>query len=149
VRLIGLDYPDEEMGPDPWGDSCLQPVHRAIRRADIVDASVAQMISEAKVDVIKVKDLSEHLATDAGTNELRTRWQNANTVKSVVNALLLNLDEEFETRQLQLSGLQEVMNVFMLLVAGGALEYTDQGGFAAAAGRAGELMACNGHLGAL
>jgi len=120
VRLIGLDYPDEDLAPDPWGDSALQPVHRAIRRADLVDASVAQMISEAKVDVIKVKDLSELMSTDNGTEQLQTRFRNANATKSVVNALLLGLEEEFETRQLQLSGLQDVMNMFMLLVAGGA-----------------------------
>jgi uncharacterized protein len=74
VRLIGLDYPDWEMAPDQWGDSCLQPVFDAIRDAGLVSSSIATMIAEAKLDVIKVPGLIELLNTTEGSAKVFERF---------------------------------------------------------------------------
>jgi hypothetical protein len=113
VRLVGLEYPDMERAPDAWGDSVLQPVQDALKAAGLVTASVATMIAEAKLDIIKVSGLLNKLSTEAGATALRERYVNGNTAKSVVNALLIDKDsEEWERKELQLSNVDKVYQIY-------------------------------------
>jgi uncharacterized protein len=120
VRLIGLDYPDWELGPDQWGDSCLQPVFDAISAAGMVSASIASMIAEAKLDVIKVPGLIELLSTIEGSSKVFDRFSQGNVAKSVVNATLLDTTEEWERHQLHFAGMDKVMSMYLLVAAGAA-----------------------------
>jgi phage-related protein (TIGR01555 family) len=120
VRLTGNDYPDIDSAPDGWGDSVLQSVYSAIRASDLVVSSAAHMMSEAKIDVIRIPGLTETLATNSGTNKLIGRFTNANTAKSVVNALLLDKTEEWDRKQLELSGIPKVLEQFLLICSGAA-----------------------------
>jgi uncharacterized protein len=95
VRLVGHEYPDMGTSPDAWGDSVLQPVQDALKDAGLVTSSLATMISEAKLDVVKVPGLLNMLGTEKGTSELTKRFSHANVAKSVINALLIDKDEEF------------------------------------------------------
>ena len=121
IRLIGMDYPDFERAPDVWGDSVLQVVFDAIRQYSMVNSSISAMLAEAKLDVIKVSGLSEHLQTAESTNKLIARFTNANVAKSVVNALLLDKDnEEWDRKELSLAGFDRVMQAFSITVCGSA-----------------------------
>lgn len=120
VRLTGLDYPDMESAPDPWGDSVLQPVWDAIRDAGLVGQSVANLASRANVNVISVPGLTQKLATDAGTQEVTQRFANANVAASVVNALLLDKDEEWNQLSVNFSQLPQVVQMFLLIGAAAA-----------------------------
>jgi uncharacterized protein len=120
VRLIGLDYPDWEQGPDQWGDSCLQPVLDAISNSGLVSSSIAAMISEAKLDVIKVPGLLEMLSTTEGSQKVFDRFSQANVAKSVVNATLIDTAEEWERMQLSFSGMDAVMAMYLNIVSGAA-----------------------------
>jgi uncharacterized protein len=118
VRLIGLDYPDMFLAPDSWGDSALQPVIDAIKAAGLVNSSIASMISEAKLDVIKIPGLIEMIATDAGTEKLRERFSFSMAAKSTVNTTLVDTAEEWERMSLQFSNMDQVMGMYLNLVAG-------------------------------
>jgi len=120
VRLIGLNYPDLETAPDQWGDSSLQPVFDALRDAGLVSSSMASMISEAKLDIIKVPNLTQLLSTDAGSAKVFERFSQANVAKSVVNATLLDKEEEWDRVQLAFSGMDRVQAAFDLRVSGAA-----------------------------
>jgi hypothetical protein len=121
IRLIGLDYPDVEEAPDAWGDSVLQPVYEAVQHAGMVNSSMGQMIAEAKVDIIKVDGLTELLGTEASAQKLVSRFGQANAAKSVINMLLLDkTSEEFERKELRLSNLDKVMQMYLLICAGAA-----------------------------
>jgi uncharacterized protein len=120
VRLVGMDYPDWEMGPDQWGDSALQPVVDAISNAGLVSGSIASMISEAKLDVIKVPGLLEMLSTVEGSTKVFDRFSQANVAKSVVNATLIDTAEEWERKQLTFSGMDGVMSMYLMIAAGAA-----------------------------
>jgi phage-related protein (TIGR01555 family) len=118
VRLVGLDYPDWERAPDCWGDSVLQPVADALRSAGMVSGSFATMIAEAKVDVIKVPGLTAKMQTEDGTTTLFNRFSKANVGKSVINALLIDKDEEWERMQLHLEAMDKVLlSYFMICCA--------------------------------
>jgi uncharacterized protein len=120
VRLIGLDYPDWEVGPDQWGDSCLQPVFDAISNAGLVSSSIAAMIAEAKLDIVKVPGLMEMLSTTEGSQKVFDRFSQGNVAKSVVNATLLDTTEEFERKQLTFSGMDGTMSMYLMIAAGAA-----------------------------
>lgn len=120
IRLVGLDYPDWETAPDQWGDSALQPVLDAIQHAGLVSSSIAAMISEAKLDVIKVPGLMEMLSTLEGSEKVFSRFSQGNVAKSVVNATLLDTTEEWERIQLSFSGMDGVMAMYLSIAAGAA-----------------------------
>jgi uncharacterized protein len=118
--LIGLDYPNMEQAPDQWGDSVLQPVADAIFASGLVSSSIASMISEAKLDVIKIPGLMEMLSTDAGTAKVFKRFSEANVAKSTINATLLDKEEEWERITLRLNGVDRVLGMYLMICAGAA-----------------------------
>ena len=120
VRLIGLDYPDWEMAPDQWGDSALQPIFDAISNAGLVSSSIAHMISEAKLDVIKMPGLMEMISTQEGQSRVFDRFSQGNAAKSVVNATLLDTSEEWERHQIAFAGMDATMSMYLMIAAGAA-----------------------------
>jgi phage-related protein (TIGR01555 family) len=121
IRMVGLDYPDIEIAPDAWGDSVLQPVYDAIQAASLVHSSISSMIAEAKLDIISVAGLTEKMGTEAGTQEVYRRFSNANIAKSVVNALLIDKDNEvWDRKQSSFEGLEKMLMVFMMICSGAA-----------------------------
>jgi len=120
VRLLGLEYPDLERAVDPWADSVLQPVADALKDAGMVSSSIAVMISEAKLDVIKVPGLTQKMMTDESTQALVKRFAHANSAKSVINALLLDKEEEWDRSELQLSTVDRVLQMYLLICCGAA-----------------------------
>jgi len=120
IRLVGSEYPDIENSPDAWGDSSLQPIHDAIRDAGLVTSSIAAMIAEAKLDVVRIPGLTNSLATDEGTQMIYNRFANAMAAKSVIHTLLLDKDEEWERKQLSFSGMDKVMQMYLMIVCGAA-----------------------------
>jgi len=120
VRLVGYEYPDIELSLDPWGDSVLQPVFDAARAAGAVSSSVAAMVQECKIDIIKMKGLSELMSTRAGAQKVLDRYSNSNMAKSVVNTLLLDVEEEYERHEMHFASLDKVMTLFLLVCAAAA-----------------------------
>ncbi len=78
------------------------------------------MVAEAKVDIYKIAGLSNSLSTDEGTKKLVSRFSNANAAKSVVNANLLDTNEEFVTRQLHFEGLDKLLAMYLMIACGAA-----------------------------
>jgi phage-related protein (TIGR01555 family) len=121
VRLCGAELPSYALaGTDGWGDSALQPVNDAVMAAGTVSQSVATMVSEAKVDVIKVPDFTKKISSQEYRDRLTTRFSYANTTKSVINALLLDAGEEWERINQDFTALPDVMKMYLLIASGAA-----------------------------
>jgi phage-related protein (TIGR01555 family) len=120
IRFVGSEYPDPWQAPDAWGDSVLQTVDDAIKAAGIVTGSIATLISEAKVDVIKTPGLTEALSTVEGTDRLTKRFSYANTSKSIVNALILDSEEEWQRMNATFTGMPDVLQMYLLIASGAA-----------------------------
>jgi hypothetical protein len=119
VRLIGLDPPDP-MLTWGWGDPLLQTIHDSINAAGTVMQSIAVLISEAKVDVIKIPGLTEIFATNKGTERLVKRFSEANVAKSVINAVVLDAEEDWQRIAVQFRGMPEVLQMYLQIAAGAA-----------------------------
>lgn len=117
VRLVGLNYPDIEMCPDAWGDSVLQPIYEALREAGLVSSSMANMVSDCKVDVYKIPGLTGMLSTNDGTQQFMKYLTNANVAKSVLNALVMDKDFEWDRVQTRFEGVPKVLETFLLICA--------------------------------
>lgn len=103
-----------------WGDSVLQTLDEHLKDFGLTVGSIANMINDSKIDVIKMPKLSKLLSTKDSTNALYNRFAAANVGKSTLNALLLDSEEEWNRVQTTFSGLAEIMHQYMELVSGGA-----------------------------
>lgn len=119
VRLPGAELPDGT-GTDGWGDSVLQAVMDAIRHAGLAAQGVATLIHEAKLDVIRVPRLTQSLAQADYAKRLVERFTLANTMKGLVNALVIDKEEEWDRKQLSFAQLPEIMQQYLQIAAGAA-----------------------------
>jgi len=117
VRLIGLDTPDP-MANMGWGDPLLAVIHDAVNAAGTVSGSVATLIAEAKLDVIKIPGLTEIFSTTVGTNKLLKRFSEANVAKSVINGIVMDAQEEWQRIGVNFAGMPEVLQMYLQIAAG-------------------------------
>ena len=103
-----------------WGDSELDAIDEAIRNADTAQAGFAALIDEAKVDVWGIPNLTTEFMTGEAEAALIKRFTVSNTMKSIHNAVIKDAADEWETRELNLSGMPELMLTYLAIVAGAA-----------------------------
>lgn len=115
--------------PDPWntytsnqgwGDSVLQAIYTSVMNADSTAANIAQLVFEANVDVYKIQDLMEHMSSAPYRQKLLDRFTLANVGKSVSRALITDSDEEYDRKQINFTGLPDVLQQFLIIVSGAA-----------------------------
>lgn len=120
VVLQGMEVPDPFETGDIWGDSVLQIVRDAVQSATLVTQAVASLVTEAKIDVIKIPDLSQNIATTEYQNRLTARFVYANTAKSIINTLILDGEEEWDRKTSDFSQLPAILQMYLLIASGAA-----------------------------
>lgn len=120
VRIIGADMPDPMRSGDAWGDSSLLPVYDAILQATATNANLAQLVWEAKVDVVKVPDLMLNLTSPEYSGLMTERFTLANVMKSINNTLMLDAQEDWQTRQINFAGLPDVIRAYLMIATAAA-----------------------------
>lgn len=118
LRFVGNERLDWRTNVDGWGDSILASIYDAIHHAALSQRGIADLIHEAKVDVIKIPDLTDNLSTADGESKLLKRFAVANSLKSINNMLLLGGGEEWERKQTSFASLPEVLDRYLQIVAG-------------------------------
>ncbi len=68
-----------------------------------------EILDEAKISVFRFEGLSSKLSSGDGTAAIQQRVQMMNEIKSVTNALMLDMKDEFEQKTLAMGGMSEVM----------------------------------------
>jgi uncharacterized protein len=119
IKLIGMDTADQMLS-EIWGDSVLQPVNDAVKMCGLVTGSLATLVAELKVDVIKIPELKSILSTQAGTTKMINRFSAANAAKSVINTIMIDGNEEWQRIQASLTGVPETLLTYMQIAAGAA-----------------------------
>lgn len=112
---------NEVMNPNTanaWGDSILLAVRDAIIGAGTVTGSVAQLVNEAKIDIIKIPGLSENIASDEYEQNLRKRFGTAATVKSLFAMLLVDKEEDWERIEANFTALPDVLKMYLMIASG-------------------------------
>lgn len=121
IRFIGAEITDHATSSEPyWGDSVLQATMDAVRNVAAAHQGVANLLAEAKLDVIRVPNLMASLASEAYSGRIIQRFELANMMKSSVNALLLDKDEEWDRKQISFADLPEIIDRYMQAAAGAA-----------------------------
>lgn len=103
-----------------WDDSSLQHVMDSLMNCDTTTQSVATMLFEANIDVVKSDTLNEILARKGGEDLLTKRFQVASLLKSFNRMLLLDGTESFEKKTNNFANLDKIIERFMIDVSGAA-----------------------------
>ena len=117
IRFVGLETADPTTNYG-WGDPLLQMINDAVSATGTVLQSIAAMIQEAKFDVVKIPGLTEIFSTNDGTQRLIKRFSEANVAKSIINAVVLDGEEEWQRIGIDFSGMPEVMQMYLQVAAG-------------------------------
>lgn len=122
IEFIGNELPDWRLIPmgGNWGDSILQTIEEVIRDIGLMTGGAANMVNDAKMDVIKIPGFTKNITTDEYSNRLLKRFMIANTSKSSINSILLDADEEWNRIQTSFGGLPDLLREFFTVVAGAA-----------------------------
>lgn len=67
-----------------------------------------EILDESKIDVYRINGLAQKLINESGTATIQRRVQLANEMKNYVNALVMDVKDEFEQKSMTFSGLAEV-----------------------------------------
>lgn len=101
-----------------WGMSemerMLEPFNVYLRTLNVM----YELLNEAKVDVFRIKGFKSQLMSPTGTSLVQQRIQATNMLKSYLNALVTDSDDEFVQKQITFSGLAEMMNQARITLAG-------------------------------
>jgi len=123
VLFTGAMPADDEITGNPWqgwGDSVLQSTLDAIKNADATAGNIASLVFEAKIDIIRIPDFMASLGNEQYKQKLLERYTLANTAKGINGTLILDKDEEYESKSASLGGLTDILMAFMQIVSGAA-----------------------------
>lgn len=93
-----------------WAMSELERLVRSLNQYMKNQDVIFELLDEAKVDVFRIKGFNASLANKAGTAEASARIQGANSIKDFNHALVMDVQDEYEQKQITFAGLAEVLN---------------------------------------
>lgn len=92
-----------------WGMSELERVIRSINSYLKNQDLIFELLDEAKLDVYQLNGFNTAMLTPQGTKTAEKRIRTANSLKSYLNALILDTADEFKQKQLTFNGLSEIL----------------------------------------
>lgn len=119
-RLIILNAKNPPLSDNQiWGISDLEAVIDAIKRFDSTSVNIGDLILESKIDVFKIAGLSDKI-TAGLEDEVAKVISSVQSIKSTTNSLLLDVENEYEQKELSFGGLRDLLVEFRNAVAGAA-----------------------------
>jgi hypothetical protein len=100
-----------------WGFSMAEPLVRSLNQYLKKQDLDFELIDECKVDVYKIKNLSNSLLSPGGEAAIKKRIEMANWQKNYQHALVMDSEDDFDHKQLSFAGLAEVMQGIRIQVA--------------------------------
>lgn len=114
----GAKLPRRQMAQTQgWGDSELRKCMEDLYDTVSAKGGIAELLQEANVDVIKREGLTDELASDQD-EQIIDRYTLFSQLKSVVHLALLDGDETYERKTLNLSGVAPALETLMTWMAG-------------------------------
>ena len=120
ARFMGAKLPRRQRAQTQgWGDSelrkCLDDVMDIVASKD----GIAELMQEANVDIITRDGLSDELASDQD-DAITARYALFSAMKSSINMALLDGDETYDRKTLDMSGVAPVLDLLMTWISGAA-----------------------------
>ena len=117
----GNAVPDEDFAQfQGWGDSVLVAVMDAIKNADSTAANIASLVFEAKIDIIRLPNFMASIGDEEYKRKIIDRYTLANTAKGINGTLMLDKEEEYESKSASFATLPDVLDRFLTIVSGAA-----------------------------
>lgn len=121
LRFDGVQLPfDEFRRNNYFSDSVLDRLYESLINFNTVTQGTASMVFETNVDIVKVKGLMQYLQTAEGEALLRKRFALAGMLKSFNNMMLLDSEEDFQTKTNTFAGLPDLIARYGHILASGA-----------------------------
>lgn len=121
IRFIGADLPtDWEVLVDRWGDSILDAIEIAIRDATSGQQGIAALVQEAKIDVYRIDGFMDGMKSEAYKQAVYDRFSLVQRTKSMVNAVVLDKNDEYQQKTINFSQLPDVQRLQLQIVSGAA-----------------------------
>ena len=103
-----------------WGDSIWVQMADSIRAADNIAGVIDALAHEAKIDVVRIKDMVSQMAEGAAEQDYIRRWTMVATLKSISNVLMLDGEDEWDQKTVSWTGLPDVARTLLTIMAGAA-----------------------------
>lgn len=120
ARFPGAKLPRRQRAQTQgWGDSelrkCLDDVMDIVASKD----GIAELLQEANVDILTRQGLSDELASDQD-DAITARYALFSMMKSSINMALLDGEEKYDRKTLDLAGVAPVLDLLMTWISGAA-----------------------------
>jgi uncharacterized protein len=106
-------------GTSGWGDSILTRLDPVLRDFQITWESAAVLVTDFSQAIFKMKNLVEIVGTD-NNNAFKNRMQAIDYGRSVLRAIVIDQDEDFERKTTSLTSLPEILDRFATRLAAAA-----------------------------
>lgn len=100
-----------------WGLSVVEQLVRSINQYLKGTALGFEVLDEFKLDVYKIKNLTNSLLSAQGSEAVQRRIQIANYYKNYQSALIMDAEDDYDHKQLSFAGLAEAMSGIRIQVA--------------------------------
>ena len=121
VRFTGRDLPEwESQAEQRWGCSEVELVFDELKKRDNTSWNIASLVFLANIRVLKMGDLGQQLAlkTKKQQEDLYRILQAQNQLMSNMGLMVLDKDDDFDSKQFSFSGLNEISQSQMMDIAG-------------------------------
>lgn len=110
LRVVGKQAPSlQRMQLMGWGMSEVERLLRSLNSFLKNQDVVFELLDEAKVDVYKIFGYNKSLLTRQGTTNINKQIQMSNRLKSFLNALVLDSEDEYDQKNMSFSGLSDIL----------------------------------------
>lgn len=124
IPFMGAPRPDPENADraesSVYGDSILMAIKSAVMDAAGTNQSIASLVEEARIDVVKVPGLLGAVLSKEYRDQTVQRWELAAVLKSIHNVMLLDGAEDWQRKETNFAGLPDVAKIMWQAVAGAA-----------------------------
>lgn len=110
LKLMGKDAPSMLRGQfGGWGMSELEKIVRSFNQFLKHQNVTYELLDEAKVDIFSIEGFNSAISTRNGAAKTAERIGLAAQIKNFQNALVIDKNDSYETKQITFSGLAEIL----------------------------------------
>lgn len=100
-----------------WGFSIVESLVRSINQYLKANDLTFEVLDEFKIDIYKIKNLTQSLLSKNGTELIQKRVQLANQQKNYQNAITMDAEDDYSQKEMTFAGIAETMVGIRMQVA--------------------------------